>query len=67
MIPESVNWIAVLDELKAMDMPDADIDLACGFTSGYTAQIRCGNVKAPSFEKGAALFNLLDAKMGRAK
>ena len=63
MIPESVNWIAVLDELNRLGLKDGKVEAICDLTKGYLSQIRCGNVKRLGYDKGAKLMNLLDEEM----
>jgi len=63
VIPEDVNWIGVLDELNILGWNDSSIDLACQFTPGYVAQLRCGNIEKVGYDKGSKMINLLDYGM----
>lgn len=60
MIPEDINAIALLDELNRLGWNDYKIEAACGFSSGYAAKIRSGDVKNPSYHHSAKLFNFLE-------
>jgi len=60
MIPEEINVLAILAELHDLGWKDYKIEMACGYTRGYVAQIRCGNVKAPAYTYTAKLLNLLE-------
>ena len=61
MIPESIDPQALLRDLNAAKWKDCYIEEACGFSKGYVSQIKCGNVKNMSYEKGAKLYNLHQA------
>jgi transcriptional regulator with XRE-family HTH domain len=60
MIPEEINVLSVLAELQALGWKDYKIEMECEFTRGYVAQIRCGNVEMPAYQKLAKLLNLLE-------
>lgn len=67
MIPEEINVLSVLSELHTLGWKDYKIEMACGYTRGYVAQMRCGNVEMPAYEKAAKLLNLLERARGQAR
>lgn len=63
MIPEKIDAPALIADLNKWGMKDSKIEFACGFSGGYVAQIKCGNLKRMSYPKGAALLNLHEERM----
>ena len=57
MIP-IVDHRQCVADLNAWGWRDYKIDLVCGFTGGYVAQIKCGNIALMSQDKAARLYNL---------
>jgi len=46
-----------VSDLNAWGWRDFKIDTVCGFTGGYVAQIKCGNVGVMAQDKAARLYN----------
>ena len=57
MIPALLDTSQILADLNAWGWRDQKIEVACGFSSGYIAQVRCRNVKSMSYARGARLYN----------
>lgn len=57
MIPVQVDLLAMAKDLNAWGWRDNKIEIHAGLGRGYMAQIRCGNIKAPSYDKAARLYN----------
>lgn len=66
MIPEEINVLAVLEELRRLGWKDCMIEMECGYTRGYVAQIRFGSVQMPAYPKAAKLLNLLERAKSKA-
>lgn len=66
MIPEEINILAVLNELHDLGWKDSMVEVECGYTRGYIAQIRCGNMEMPTYPKAAKLLNLLERARAKA-
>jgi len=60
MIPEYFDARVVIEELKHLGWKDYAIENECGMTKGYLAQVRCGNVRLPSYTYAAKMLNLLE-------
>lgn len=60
MIPEEINVLAALRELNGLGWKDSAIELECRYSQGYVAQLRCGRVEMPAYDKLARLLNLLE-------
>jgi len=60
MIPEYFDPIAVLNELNRLGWKDYVIERECGLTEHYVGQVRCGNVRVPSYSYAAKMLNLLE-------
>jgi hypothetical protein len=63
MIPESIDPLAVLDQINATGIKDAKIGIWCGFPDSYVWQIRNRRIKRISYERGAKLLNLLESRV----
>lgn len=57
MIPPAIDHVAILDDLRAWGWCNYKVEIACGFTRGYVAQLRCGNIAEMSYNRAARLFN----------
>ncbi len=56
MIP-LIDHVQIVKELNAWGWRDFKIDTVCGFSAGYVAQVKCGNVKVMAHERAARLYN----------
>jgi len=56
-IPPHVDIEQMIADLGSWGWRDYKIEVRCGLGKGYIAQIRCGNVKAPAYDKAARIFN----------
>lgn len=62
MIPIKIDTEAILTDLGSWGWRDYKIEIACGFSKGYIAQVRCGNVRVLAYERAARLFNFWEAE-----
>ena len=62
MIPAEIDAKALIAELNTWGWKDYKIEVACGFSSGYIAQIRCGNVQMLAYQRAARLFNFWESQ-----
>ena len=56
-IPASLDIQQMLADLHANGWKDYKIEMACGFSVGYDAQLRCGNIQQITYQRGARLYN----------
>lgn len=56
MIP-LVDVVQVLADLEEWGWRPGKIDNVCGFSLGYVAQIKCGNVRVLGHERAVRLYN----------
>jgi hypothetical protein len=47
----------LIEDLSKWGWLDFKIETVCGFSRGYVAQIRCGNIKEMSYARAARLYN----------
>lgn len=66
MIPEDIDVLKILSELQSLGWKDCMIEMECGYTRGYVAQIRFGSVLMPAYPKAAKLLNLLERARAKA-
>jgi hypothetical protein len=57
MIPANIDHVSIIAELNAWGLRDYKIELICGFSVGYVAQLKCGNVAQMTYQRAARLFN----------
>ena len=57
MIPANIDHVAILLELNAWGLRDYKIEAICGFSVGYVAQLKCGNVQQMTYQRAARLYN----------
>ena len=60
MIPDKVDWIALINALNAVGLRDHAVETLCKLTAGYVAQVRCGNSRRPNYEYAARILNLAE-------
>lgn len=56
-IPANIDHLAILRDLNAWGLRDYKIEAICGFSIGYVAQLKCGNVKQMTYQRAARLHN----------
>lgn len=56
MIP-LIDHVQIIKDLNAWGWRDFKIDTVCGFSAGYVAQIKCGNVRSMAHERAMRLYN----------
>lgn len=61
MIP-LIDHLAIIHDLNRWGWRDFKIETVCGFSSGYVAQIKCGNVKAMAHERAVRLYNFWESE-----
>jgi hypothetical protein len=52
-----IDPIQVLDDLNKWGYSDWKIELCCGFSQSYVAQVRYGHVKEMSHNRAVRLYN----------
>jgi len=57
MIPANIDHQHIIGELNAWGLRDYKIEMICGFSVGYVAQLKCGNVKQMTYQRAARLYN----------
>ncbi|HQX62627.1 MAG TPA: hypothetical protein PK593_04105 [Thermomicrobiales bacterium] len=57
MIPVEIDAVELIKDLNSIGWRDYKIEIACGYSCGYIAQVRCGNVRDMSYQRKARLFN----------
>lgn len=62
MIPIEIDALKMIADLNDWGWKDFKIETVCGFTRGYVAQIRCGNVKMLAYQRAARLFNFWETE-----
>lgn len=62
MIPAQIDAMAIVADLNAWGWRDFKIEIACGLSRGYVAQVRCGNVQEMAYSKAARLFNFWESE-----
>lgn len=62
MIPIEIDALKMIADLNEWGWKDFKIETVCGFTRGYVAQIRCGNVKMLAYQRAARLFNFWETE-----
>lgn len=64
MIP-LIDADSIIKDLNTWGWRDFKIEMACGFSSGYVSQIKCGNVKAMAHERATRLYNFWECEATR--
>lgn len=57
MIPANIDAIELLNDLNTRGWLDEKISVACGWSSGYIAQIRAGRIAQMKYQNAARLVN----------
>lgn len=57
MIPAGIDYKGIIADLNTWGIRDYKIELICGFTIGYIAQVKCGAIKQMTYPRAAVLFN----------
>lgn len=57
MIPETIDCIALLDELNTWGWCDYKINEACHFPPGYVADLRRRGTRNPGYQRAAKIYN----------
>jgi hypothetical protein len=63
MIPAEIDAIQIITDLRARGWNDSKIEVACGFSQGYIAQIRGGGIRLLSYQRAARLYNFWESEM----
>lgn len=56
-IPVELDISGILADLNRWGWRDFKVETVCGFSSGYVAQIKCGNVRMMAYQRAARLYN----------
>jgi len=65
MIPLTIDRTAILADLNTWGFGDYKIEAICGFSIGYVAQLKCGNIGHMSYERAARLYNFWEDERNR--
>lgn len=57
MIPANIDHCQLIADLNTWGLRDYKIELICGFSVGYVAQLKCGNVQQMTYQRAARLYN----------
>ena len=57
MIPLEIDAPQLIADLNAWGWKDHKIEMVCGFSQGYVAQVRFGSIKLLSYQRAARLYN----------
>ncbi len=66
MLPPALDHVSMLDDLRKWGWADYKIEMACGFSRGYVAQLRCSNISEMSYNRAARLFNFWEMEQEAA-
>lgn len=56
MIP-LIDHVQIIKDLNGWGWRDFKIDTVCGFSAGYVAQIKCGNIREMAHPRAQRLYN----------
>ena len=62
MIPVEIDAPQLIADLREWGWLDSKIEVRCGFSQGYVAQIRCGNVSKLAYQRAARLINFWESE-----
>jgi len=57
MIPANIDQVQILADLNRWGLGDYKITQILGFSEGYIAQLKCGNIGQMSQQRAARLWN----------
>jgi hypothetical protein len=57
MIPANIDHVSIVEDLNKRGIRDFKIETICGFSCGYVAQLKCGNIKQMTYQRAARLYN----------
>ena len=57
-IPAHIDHQAIIKDLNALGHKDYSIEMLCGYSIGYVAQLKCGNIQRMSYDRAARLYNI---------
>ena len=57
-IPANIDAIAILADLNRWGITDYKVEMICGLSIGYLAQVKYGNIRVMGYPKAARLYNL---------
>lgn len=66
MIPVEIDAMQMITDLNGWGWRDSKIEVVCGFSKGYVAQIRFGNVRMLAYQRAARLFNFWTEEQAKA-
>ncbi len=61
MIP-LIDHVGIIADLNRWGWRDFKIDTVCGFSAGYVAQVKCGNVRSMAHERAMRLYNFWEGE-----
>lgn len=57
MIPANLDYVSMIEDLNGFGWTDYRLDAILGYSAGYCAQVRCRNIKDPTYPKASRLYN----------
>jgi hypothetical protein len=57
MIPANIDQVHLIQDLNEWGLNDYKIKEILGFSEGYIAQLKCGNITQMSYQRAARLYN----------
>ena len=57
MIPANIDQVQIIGDLNRWGLNDYKITEILGFSEGYVAQLKCGNIAQMSQQRAARLWN----------
>lgn len=57
MIPADIDPKGIIADLNTWGIRDYKIEMICGFSIGYVAQLKCGAIQQMTYQRAARLFN----------
>jgi len=56
-IPALIDAMSIVADLNRWGVADYKIEMICGFSLGYLAQLKHGNIRVMGYPKAARLYN----------
>ena len=56
-IPANIDHQSIITDLNRRGLRDFKLEIICGFSNGYIAQLKSGNIKQMNYQRAARLYN----------
>jgi hypothetical protein len=57
MIPANIDHVSIVRDLNKWGIADQKVEMICGFSRGYIAHIKGGQVRQMLYQSAARLYN----------